>query len=202
MTLALLAGALAGLGLKPSIAQAAPDTYRFDPVHSQVWFSADHQRFSNPQGRLRIKEGWFQFDPKDWSSARVDVAIDLASTDLGDAKWNDTAKSGQFLDVERWPTARYTSRSVEQKDSTHGIIHGDLVFHGETKPIDIAFTFNRVGNDPYAFKQKAGFSATATLPRFEFGMTRFKEVVGENIQLRFEIEGVRDGNAAPPAGAP
>jgi polyisoprenoid-binding protein YceI len=188
-------GALAVLCL-PALALAAPETYRFDPVHSQVWFSADHQRFSRPQGRLRIKEGWFQFDPKDWSSARVDVAIDLATLDLGDAKWNETAKSGQFLDVARWSSAHYVSRSIEQKDAAHGIVHGDLTLHGETRPIDLAFTLNRIGNDPYAFKQKAGFSAIATLQRFDFGMTRFKDVVADAIELHFEIEGIRDGGAA------
>ncbi len=178
-------------------ARAAPDTYRFDLVHTQVWFATDHQRFSRPQGRLRVKEGWFQFDPKDWSSARVDVVVDLASLDLGDAKWNDTATSGQLLDVARWPTARYASRSVERKDATHGVIHGDLTFRGETRALDLAFTLNRVGNDPYAFKQKAGFSATATLPRFDFGITRYKDVIGADIELRIEVEGLRDGDAAP-----
>ncbi|GAA0707635.1 YceI family protein [Dokdonella soli] len=182
--------------LFPTPARAVPETYRFDPVHSQVWFSVGHQRFSHPQGRLRIKEGWFQFDDKDWSASRVDVAIDLASADMGDAKWNDTVRSGQFLDVGRWPTAHFVSRSVEKRDATHGMIHGDLNFHGETKPIDVAFTLNRIGNDPYAFKQKAGFSASATLHRFEFGMKRYADVVSEAVELRLEIEGIRDGDAA------
>ena len=180
-------------------AHASPETYRFDPVHTHVWFSTDHQKFSHPQGRLRIREGWFQFDPKDWSTAHVDVVIDLASADMGDAKWSATVKSGQFLDTDRWPTARFVSERVEQKDASHGVIHGTLSFHGATKPVDVAFTLNRIANDPYAFKQKAGFSATAVLDRFDFGMTRFKEVVGAPVDLRFEIEGVRDDDAAQPS---
>lgn len=193
------AAALAALALSPAMpAGAAPATYRFDLVHTQVWFATDHQRFSRPQGRLRIKEGWFRFDPKDWSSAHVDVVIDLASLDLGDPKWNATATSGQLLDIARWPTARYVSRTVERKDASHGVIHGDLAFHGETRPLDVAFTLNRIGNDPYAFRQKAGFSATATLPRFDFGLTRYKDVIGADVGLRIEIEGLRDGDAATP----
>lgn len=182
----------------PGPARAAPETYRFDLVHTQVLFAVDHQHFSRPQGRLRVKDGWFRFDPKDWSSARVDVVVDLASLDLGDARWNDTATSGQLLDVARWPTARYTSRSVVQKDANHGIVHGDLAFHGETRALDLAITLNRVGNDPYAFRQKAGFSATATLPRFDFGVTRYKDVIGADVQLRIEVEGLRDRDAAAP----
>lgn len=177
-------------------ARASADTYRFDPVHTQVWFSVEHQKFSHPLGRLRVKEGWFRFDPKNWSASHVDVVIDLASVDMGDVKWSDTVKSGQFLDAQRWPTARFVSAHIEQTDASHGVIHGTLSFHGVAKPVDVAFTLNRIANDPYAFKQKAGFSATAALDRFAFGMTRFKEVVGAQVDLRFEIEGIMDADAA------
>ena len=177
-------------------ALAAVETYRFDPVHTQVWFSADHQRFSHPQGRLRIKDGWFQFDDKDWSASRVDVTIDLAAADMGDAKWSDMVRSGPFLDAAKWPTARFVSTSVEKKEGNNGVIHGDLWFRGEKKPFDVEFTLNRIGNDPYAFKQKAGLSARAVLHRSMFGMKRYAEVVGEDIELRFEIEGIRDDRAA------
>lgn len=181
-------------------ASAAPETYRFDPVHSQIWFSGDHDRFSHPLGRLRIKEGWFRFDEKDWNAGAVDAVIDLASADMGETKWSDSVKSGQFLDAARWPTAHFVGRNVEKRDATHGVIHGELSFRGETKPVDVAFTLNRIGNDAYAFKQKAGFSATATLHRADFGMTRYKDVVGNDIDLRFEIEGIRDRGASAPAG--
>lgn len=181
-------------------AHGAAEVYRFDPVHTQIWFTADHQRFSHPQGRLRVKNGWFQFDEKDWSQARVYVEIDMASADMGDAKWSDMVKSGQFLDAERWPIASFTSKSVEKKGDQNGVIHGDLTLHGETKPIDVDFTLNRIGNDPYQFKQKAGFSAKTVLHRSEFGIKRYAEVVAENIELRFEIEGIRDSGAAKSEG--
>ena len=187
-----------GAGACATGATAAPETWRFDPVHSQIVFSVEHQKFSNALGRLHVKEGWFRFDENDWSTARVDVVVDLASVDLGDAKWNDAGRSGALLDTARWPTARYTSRSVERIDATHGLIHGDLSFRGETKPLDVAFTLNRVANDPYLFKRKAGFSATAMLTRQDFGMTRYADVVGATVALRIEIEGVRDGDAAKP----
>lgn len=186
----------AAAGLCATGAAAAPQTYRFDPVHSQIVFSVDHQKFSTALGRLRILDGWFHFDEDDWSQARLDVVVDLASVDLGDAKWNDAARSNALLDTARWPTARYTSRSVQRVDATHGVIHGDLAFRGKTEPVDVAFTLNRIATDPYLFKRKAGFSATATLTRQDFGMTRYADVVGAKVALRIEIEGVVDSDAA------
>lgn len=185
------------IGWTAQAAHAAPETWRFDPVHSQVWFSVDHQHFSHPLGRLRIKDGWFQFDDKNWSASRVDVVIDLTSIDLGDAKWNATVQSSQFLDTARWPSAHFVSRSIERTDANHGAIHGDLTLHGETRPVEVAFTLNQVATDPYAFRRKAGFSATATLHRSAFDMKRYAGVVGEDIQLRIEIEGIRDHDAIP-----
>src|SRR5690242_20618312 len=108
-------------------ARAAPETYRFDPVHTQIWFQVSHENLSHPLGRLRIKDGWFQFDPNDIANAKVYAEVDLASVDMGDRKWNDTIKSGQFFDTGRFATARYTSKSVTPKDKTSGTIHGDLI---------------------------------------------------------------------------
>lgn len=177
-------------------ARAAPETYRFDPVHSQIWFSVSHENLSHPLGRLRIKDGWFQFDPDDIASAKVYVEVDPASVDMGDPKWNETIKSGQFFDTGRFATARYTSTGVTPKDKASGTIHGDLYLHGVTKPVDVDFRFNRAGNDPYTFKRKAGFSASAKLDRTAFDMKRFADVVGHDVALTIEIEGIRDDGAA------
>ena len=198
-SIALAASAFAGTWSLD--ARAAPETYRFDPVHTQIWFSASHEGLSHPLGRLRVKEGWFQFDPNDIASAKVYVEIDLASVDMGDQKWSDTIKSGQFFDAGRFPTARYTSTSVTAKDKTSGTIHGDLSLHGVTKPIDVEFKFNRVGNDPYTFKRKAGFAATAKLNRNDFDMKRFQDVVGQDVELTLVIEGIKDDGAAKQSDA-
>lgn len=179
------------------------ETYRYDPVHSQIVFFVGHLGFAKGVGRLKLKSGWFQFDPDDFSRARTDLVIDLANVDMGDTKWSDTVKSGQFFDVGDWPTARFVSRSVEKTgaDKNTGIIHGELTFQKISVPIDVEFTFNKSGRDSYAFKQKAGFSAHATLKRGALGLTRYQNVVGEDVELRIEVEGVRDNSAGPATNA-
>jgi len=184
---------------------ASPSVYRLDPVHTQVLFQVDHQGFSVPFGRVRLKQGWFRFDPEDWSQGEVDVELDLDSIDMGDPEWNAVIRSGQLLDTQRWPTARFSGRSVSQRDARHGVIHGELTLHGQTRPLDVAFTLNRVAVDPYMFRYKAGFSATAEVPRMAFGIDRYAEVVGRNIKVFIEVEGLRerrgptrDSGDAPP----
>lgn len=184
------------------LASAAParasgaDTWRLDPVHTQIVLFVDHLRLSSGIGRLHIREGWLRFDPDDWSSAQAEVHVDLATLDMGETKWSETVRSAQFLNVSRWPLARFVSTSLEKTGGNTGVLHGDLTLRGITKPVRLEITFNRIGRDPYAFRTKAGFSARATLDRGDFGMNRFADVVGNLVELRIEVEGIRDRTAA------
>ncbi|MGB0135564.1 YceI family protein [Dokdonella sp.] len=170
---------------------AQPQTWIFDPVHTQIIFFADHLGFSRAIGRLRLEQGWFQFDPDDWGSARADVVIDIGSLDMGEPGWTRKVLSSSFLDAERWPTARFVSTSMEKTGDNTGVLHGDLWLRGERQAVDLDVTFNRIGGDPYAFKTKAGFSARTSLDRFDFGMDSYREVVAGPVELRIEVEGVR-----------
>jgi polyisoprenoid-binding protein YceI len=184
--------ALSGLLAFSQAAQGArPETWTFDPVHTQILFFADHLGFSKAVGRLKLQQGWFQFDPDDWSSAKADVVVDIGSLDMGEAGWTKKMLSSAFFDTERWPTARFISTSLEKTGKDTGVLHGDLWLLGERKAVDLEVTFNRIGGDPYAFKTKAGFSARTTLDRFAFGMDRYRDVVAGPVELRIEVEGVR-----------
>lgn len=174
---------------------AGAETWRFDPVHTQVVFFADHLGFSHGIGRIKVRDGWLRFDADEWSAAQVDVTLDIGSLDMGDAKWTQAVQSARFLDVARWPTARFVSTSVEKTDAGNGLVHGQLTLHGVSKPVTLAITFNRIGRDPYAFKTKAGFSARTILNRFDFGIERYREVVGSAVELRIEVEAIRDKHA-------
>ncbi len=182
--------------LVPTGASAAdPTSWRLDPVHTQVVFYVDHLGFSNGIGRVRIRDGWLRFDAGDWNAAAVEVVLALDTLDMGDPKWSRTVRSAQFLDVERWPEARFTSTSVDQVAPDRAIVHGTLELRGVGKPVALDVTFNRIGRDPYAFRTKAGFSAQARLDRFDFGIERYRDVVGADVELRIELEAIRDPKA-------
>jgi polyisoprenoid-binding protein YceI len=61
----------------PPYALAGADNFRIDAVHSQV-FSASHSGYTNPNGRMHVKEGSFRFDAGDWSRAQVIATVDIA----------------------------------------------------------------------------------------------------------------------------
>ncbi|GAB2565067.1 YceI family protein [Dyella jejuensis] len=175
---------------------AASATYRYDPVHSQIVFSIDHDGFSRPLGRLHIAHGWLRFDPDDWSGAATELDLDMTGVDLGDAAWNAAACQPSLLDCKAYPIAHFASTSVERKDATHGVLHGVLSLHGIHRPIDIAFRVNRIGTTIYGMHTVAGFSATASLDRTAFGINGFPHAIGHDVALWLELEGIRDSQTS------
>jgi polyisoprenoid-binding protein YceI len=184
----------------PCVAFAGARDYRYDPVHTQILFSVSHLGFSHPTGRMHVKSGFIHFDPDDWSTARVDVEIDTASLDMGDAAWNAKLRSWEFFGTDKRPTARFVSTSVEKNAQNAGIAHGKLTLCGVTRPLDLAVTFNRAGVDSYSLHYTVGFSATAALKRSDFGMKKYLPNVGDEVAVHIEVEGLRDRDAQEQAG--
>ena len=70
-------------------------------------------------------------------------------------------------------------------------------------------TFNQLKHHPLPpFRRTAGFSATTTISRKDFGITAWPGVIGDTVTLRIEAEALHDGGVTadsagqlPPAGA-
>lgn len=170
---------------------ADPKRYELDPVHTRILFIGRHMAFSSALGTFSRPAGTLWFDEKDWRSAQVEVRIDIGTLDLGDAGWNERMARRDFFQREKHPEARFVSTAVEPIDARHARVTGDLTLRGKTAPVVLEVTLNDVGRHPYTFKSTAGFSATATLKRSEFGMISLPNVVADEVQLRIEVEAVR-----------
>ena len=195
-TLALLALGLTAM--RP--AQGRAHDYRFDTVHTQILFSASHLGFSQPSGRIRVKSGFIHFDDGEWAKSKVEAVIDTNSLDMGDAAWNAKLRSREFFAADKYPTAHFVSTGVEKNGERSGIVHGRLTLLGVTRPLDLAVTFNRAGVDAYSLHYTAGFSATATLKRSDFGMQKYLPDIGNAVAIHIEVEGLRDRSAQEQAG--
>src|ERR1700754_1274913 len=115
-------------------ATAAPVAYQYDPVHSQVVFSVDHNGFSRSFGRLHVS-GNLSFDATNWSDSSTHVVIDTAGVDMGDAKWNDAVRGSDLFSASRFPTATFDSTSVEKTGDDTGVLHGKLTLRGVSQPV-------------------------------------------------------------------
>ncbi|MGV8959686.1 MAG: YceI family protein [Stenotrophomonas sp.] len=189
------------LCLLPALVIASPARYRLDPLHTRVMFAIDHAGFSHALGTVSGSDGELVFDPDDWAAARLQVSIPLNRLDLGDAKWNQAALARNLLDGERYPQARFVSTRIEALDPQHANVTGELTLRGVTREVTLAVTLNALKRHPLPpFRRTAGFSATATLSRAAFGIDAWKSMIGDEVQLRIEVEATREGATDDAAG--
>ena len=180
-----------------------PERYVFDPVHTRVMFAIDHAGFSKAIGTVSGSEGSLQFDAEDWTATRMDVVVPMARLDMGDSGWSASVFAPRFLDVKRYPQARFVANNVTRIEGNRGRACGDLTLHGVTKPLCMDLVMNKAGRYPLPpFRRTIGFSATTTLKRSEFGMKSWRSLVGDDVELRIEAELFRKDGEAPPSTTP
>lgn len=173
-------------------ATAASATYQLDPVHTRVMFAVEHAGFSRALGTVSGSNGQLQFDPDDWSTARLEVSVPLQRLDLGEEKWNQAVRAGNLLDTLRFPTATFISTRIEPVDSRHASVYGTLTLHGISQEAKLDVTLNALKRHPLPpFRRTVGFSATATLSRADFGIDAWKSLIGDRVELRLEVEATR-----------
>lgn len=167
--------------------------YTIDTSHSQVGFKVKHMMISNVPGSFGKFEGTINFDEKKLKDAKVNVKIATDSINTNDAKRDDHLKSADFFDVKKYPEITFVSKSVTAAGKKKYKVKGDLTMHGVTKEEVLNAEFNGTGTDPWGNK-KAGFSATATLKRKDYGMTWNKAldgggvIVGDEVHVDIQIE--------------
>lgn len=182
-------------------AAAKPGRYTLDPVHTQVYFLASHLGFSHSLGKFAKFSGELTFDEDDWSSAKVEATVDVGSLYMGDEGWEKKLLSDSFFDAKQYPTAKFVSQKlVRDGTGNRGRLEGELTLHGVTRPVTFDVTLNRVATDTYSFKHVAGFSAHATIRRSEFGMRGSLPAVGDEVEIRLEVESVRSKGKARKGG--
>lgn len=186
-------------------ARAEPRAYALDPVHTRIVFAIDHAGFSKALGAVSGSTGTLRFDAGDWSSAHVEVEIPLVRLDLGDDAWNRAALARNLLDVEDHPVARFVSTRIEPVDASRAVVHGTLTLRGVSREVALDVVLNAAKRYPLPpFRRTVGFSATAAISRADFGITAWKSVIGDRVELRIEAEAARtraagesDDDAAP-----
>lgn len=180
--------ALAAISLP---ARADPVAYRLDPLHSRIVFSVDHDGYSQMIGSFSQPNGTLWFDPDDWTQSSLEVTVELATLDLGDADFNARIGRRDYLDVSGNPTARFVSSTVEPLTDTTARVYGVLTLRGLEQPVSLDVTLNRMARSAWTMRRTLGFSATASLHRSDFGMKAHRAAVGDAVQLRIEVEAVR-----------
>jgi polyisoprenoid-binding protein YceI len=174
---------------KASTSGAEMPMYCLDPVHTRVMFAIEHAGFSKAIGTVSGSTGELRFDPSDWSQASVRVVVPLIRLDLGDEKWNKAALASNLLNGARYPDAVFVSDRIEPLGEGRATLHGTLTLRGVSQPIALDTALNALKRHPLPpFRRTVGFSARGMLSRKAFGIDAWPSVIGDEVELRIEIE--------------
>lgn len=158
--------------------------------HAFVNFKISHLGFSWIYGTFKDFEGTFSFDAANPEASKVNVTLKTASVDTNHAERDKHLRSGDFLNVDKHPTATFTSTSVKSTGEGTADITGNLTLNGVTKPVVIAAKFLGEGKDPWG-GHRAGFEGTTTIKMKDFGIKMDLGPQSENVELILTVEGVR-----------
>ena len=206
MALPFAYAALAAALLSAPAAMAAPGVsstkpadlpagnYVLDKTHAVLTAKLKHMGFPNYTVRFTKLDASFTYDPKAPEASKITVTVDPASIDTStgaDAfglKFNKELVGDGWLETAKYPTITFVSTKVDIGDGHTGKVTGDLTFHGVTKPVVLDVTFNGVGGSFAPLSVKTGFSASTTIKRSEFGVSKYVPMVSDDVVLNIEVE--------------
>ena len=189
---------------------ASTTIWQIDPAHTTIEFAVKHMMFTTVRGRFKKFTGTIRVDEQNPDRSGVEVEIEAASIDTGEADRDAHLRSADFLDTDRHPKMIFRSKRVDgamKKGGDRFKVAGELEIRGQTLPVTLDATFEGVGQDPWG-KQRAGFSARTEIDRREWGL-RWNQaleaggvLVGHAVKIEIEAQAVKQSaEEAQMAGA-
>ena len=133
--------------------------YEIDQAHTHFGFTAKHLAVSTVRGRFNKFEGFFESPDDDFTKARGEVKIEVASLESRSDQRDTHLRSADFFDVEKYPYITYKLTSIEPIDDENFRVHGELTVKGTTKPLVLDATIEGRLPDPFGAKERVGISA-------------------------------------------
>ncbi|VAW51318.1 Protein yceI precursor [hydrothermal vent metagenome] len=188
----LLYTSILAAGLLSSALSVRAEDYVIDTegMHAAIQFKIQHLGYSWLHGRFNNFGGTFKYDEAAPEKASVQLSIKTSSIDSNHAERDKHLRSDTFLNVEKYPEAKFVStRYIPGKDGK-GVLKGDFTLHGITRPIEIVIASVGAGNDPWGGYRR-GFEGKAKFSLADYGIMENLGPKSKEVELILSIEGVR-----------
>ncbi|MFI7606922.1 YceI family protein [Micromonospora sp. NPDC049366] len=172
-----------------------PGTYLLDAAHARVGFVARHMMVSKVRGQFADATATITVAENPLESS-VTATMQAASIDTNQADRDGHLRSGEFLDVEKYPTLEFRSTGVKSHSGNEFVLVGELTIKDVTRPVELEVEFEGVGRSPFG-QDIFGFSASTEIDREEFGLTwnvtleTGGVLVSRKVKIEIEGEAIR-----------
>ena len=176
------------LALTTVASAALPSQWQLDDSHTRVGFSVNHLGFSTTMGHFNDVKGVVNYDVKAPSKTNMSFTI---ATDSIDTNWDardEHLKKAEFFNVTKYPTMTFKSTSVKFINPQQAKVTCDFTMLGQTKPLTLDVTLNKIANSPLTKEPVIGFRATGNIDRAAYGMTAFADGITTNVPIQIDGE--------------
>ena len=169
------------------------DTYRIDTLggHASVNFKIKHLGYSWLTGRFTKFAGTFQYDEKDLTKSKISMTIKTKSFDSDHALRDIHIRGTKYLNVRKYPKARFVSTSYQPIDNKTAHLTGKFSLHGVTKDITTIITHIGGGKDPWG-GYRQGFETHFKIRLKDYGIKHNLGSASEELELSIYLEGVKE----------
>ena len=150
-------------------------TWTADPAHTTVGFVVRHLGLSKVRGRFEGVTAQLVVG-NDLAGSRVSADIEMGTVKTGNADRDAHLASSDFFNADTNPTMSFRSTAVAGEGEEFTMM-GDLTINGVTKQVELDVEFFGTSVFPMDQSTRAGFSATGTISRKDFGIN-FNAPVG------------------------
>lgn len=169
-------------------AKAEPKEFSFDKSHTSILFRISHGGFSDFIGEFLEYDGKVILDEANPANSSVEVTIRPEGIDTDLPDFDKKLQDKNFFNTAEFPEAKFVSNEVEMTGENTAIVHGDFTMLGQTHPITLDVTLNKIDNDVWRGTYKAGFSATAVIDRTLWDLSYGAPTIGSHVSIIIETE--------------
>jgi polyisoprenoid-binding protein YceI len=137
-------------------------------------------------GTFKDFDGSLSYDPARPADTQMDLTVYTASVDTHNSEQDQLLKSGDFFDVEHFPTMHFVSASTATKPDGTFSMTGDMTIRGVTKRMTIPV---RLRHDATTGVQSSPiFESTFQIDRTEFGLNGVPKWGGLKVSVSKKVD--------------
>jgi len=169
------------------------DYYRIDTLggHASVNFKIKHLGYSWLTGRFNKFAGTFTYDEKAPEKSKISMTVKTKSLDSDHALRDTHLRGKKFLNVRKFPEARFVSTRYQAIDKNTARLTGKFTFHGVTKEITTKIKRIGGGKDPWG-GYRQGFETHFKIRLNDYGIKHNLGPASEELELSIYLEGVKE----------
>ncbi len=171
-------------------------SYQLDPTHTRLGFAVRYAVVTRVHGQFDSFEGRLHVDASDLTRCSVSLTIDAASLRTNNPDRDGHLRSGDFFDVDRYPTITFESTGLTALADNRYRVTGDLTLRAITRPVELDLTYQGDCVDPYN-QLRVGFEGSGSLKRSDWGLTWNVAleagglVLSDRIDLELDISAIK-----------